>query len=166
MKKSLNSNHMMTSFKIHDHNICSDQYKASIKKYCHQNNLELTPLRQKVFEILIRGHKPLGAYEILDVLSKEGFSSSPPIAYRVLDFLIEKGLVHKIQGLNSFIACAYAGCAHIPAFVICRNCDNVAEVKGEESFSKASNSSLDFKIENAMIEILGICSTCNDAGAA
>ena len=115
---------------------------------------------------MIRGHKPLGAYEILDVLSEEGFSSSPPIAYRVLDFLIEKGLVHKIQGLNSFIACAYAGCAHIPAFVICRNCDNVAEVKGEESFPKASNSSLDFKIENAMIEILGICSTCNDAGAA
>ena len=166
MKKSLNSNHLMTSFKIHDHSICSDRYKASIKKYCYQNNLELTPLRQKVFEILIRGHKPLGAYEILDVLSEEGFSSSPPIAYRVLDFLIEKGLVHKIQGLNSFIACAYAGCAHIPAFVICRNCDNVAEVKGEESFPKASNSSLDFKIENAMIEILGICSTCNDAGVA
>ena len=162
----MNSNHIMSSFEKHDHSICSDRYKASIKKYCYQNNLELTPLRQKVFEILIRGHKPLGAYEILDVLSEEGFSSSPPIAYRVLDFLIEKGLVHKIQGLNSFIACAYAGCAHIPAFVICRNCDNVAEVKGEESFPKASNSSLDFKIENAMIEILGICSTCNDAGAA
>ena len=162
----MNSNHIMSSFEKHDHSICSDRYKASIEKYCLQNNLELTPLRQKVFEILIRDHKPLGAYEILDVLSKEGFSSSPPIAYRVLDFLIEKGLVHKIQGLNSFIACAYAGCAHIPAFVICRKCDNVAEIKGQKNFSKAPPVALDFKIENAMIEILGICSTCSNEGVA
>ena len=117
-------------------------------------------------EILIRDHKPLAAYEILDALSKEGFSSSPPIAYRVLDFLIEKGLVHKIQGLNSFIACAYAGCVHIPAFVICRKCENVAEIRGEENIPKASSSSLGFKIENAMIEILGICSTCSNEGVA
>ena len=162
----MNSNHIMSSFEKHDHSICSDRYKASIEKYCLQNNLELTPLRQKVFEILIRDHKPLGAYEILDALSKEGFSSSPPIAYRVLDFLIEKGLVHKIQGLNSFIACAYAGCVHIPAFVICRKCENVAEIRGEENIPKASSSSLGFKIENAMIEISGVCSMCSDAGVA
>ena len=162
--KKKSSNHIMSSFKKHDHSICSDRYKASIEKYCHQNNLEPKPLRQKVFEILIRDHKPLGAYEILDVLNKEEFSSSPPIAYRVLDFLIEKGLVHKIKGLNSFIACAYAGCAHIPAFVICRKCENVAEIEGEENFPKASSSSLDLRIENAMIEISDICSTCSDAG--
>ena len=162
----MSSNHIMSSFKKHDHNICSGRYKASIEQYCYQNNLKLTPLRQKVFEILIRDHKPLGAYEILDALSKEGFSSSPPIAYRVLDFLIEKGLVHKIQGLNSFIACAYAGCSHIPAFVICRKCDNVAEIKGQKNFPKVPTVALDFKIENAMIEILGICSTCSNEGVA
>ena len=61
----------MSSFKKHDHSICSDRYKVSIEKYCHQNNLELTPLRRKVFEILIQGHKPLAAYEILDLLSKQ-----------------------------------------------------------------------------------------------
>ena len=66
----MRSNHIMSSFKKHDHSICSDRYKASIEKYCHQNNLKLTPLRQKVVEILIRDHKPLAAYEILDNLSK------------------------------------------------------------------------------------------------
>ena len=166
MKKNLSTNHTMSSFQKHDHNICSEHYKVSIDKYCHENNIQLTPLRQKVLEILIRDHKPLGAYEILDILSKEGFSSSPPIAYRVLDFLIEKGLVHKIQGLNSFIACSYAGCIHFPAFVICRKCENVAEIKGEENFPKAPSVSLDFKIENAMIEILGICSNCTNEEVA
>ena len=166
MIKNLITNNINSSFQKHDHNICSEHYKASIDKYCHENNLQLTPLIQKVLEILFSGHKPLGAFEILDTLSKESFSSSPPIAYRVLDFLIEKGLVYKIQGLNSFIACAYAGRAHIPAFVICRKCDNVAEIKGQKNFSKAPPVALDFKIENAMIEILGICSTCSDAGVA
>ena len=166
MIKNLSTNNIMSSFQKHDHNICSEHYKASDDKYCHENNLQLTPLRQKVLEILIRDHKPLGPYEFLGILSTEGSPSSPPIAYRVLNFLIEKGLVHKIQGLNSFIACAYAGCAHIPAFVICRKCDNVAEIKGQKNFSKALPVALDFKIENAMIEILGICSTCCNEGVA
>ena len=156
----------MSSFKKYDHNICSGHYKASIDKYCHENNLQLTPLRRKVFEILIRGHKPLGAYEILNILSKKGFSSSPPIAYRVLDFLFGKGLVDKIKGLNAFIACACAGCAHFPAFVIFRKCDNVAEIKGNGNFAKARSVTLDFKIEDAKIEISGICSTCSDEGVA
>ena len=166
MIKNLSTNNILSSFQKHYHNICCEHYKASIHKYCHENNLKLTPLRQKVLEILIRGHKPFGAYEILDIFSKESFSSSPPIAYRVLDFLIEKGLVYKIQGLNSFIACAFAKWSHIPAFVICRKCDNVAEIKGQKNFSKAPTVALDFKIENAMIEIFGICSTCSNVGVA
>ena len=72
MIKNLSTNHIISSFQKHDHNICSEQYNASIDKYFYENNLQLTPLRQKVLEILIRGHKPLGAYEILDVLGNEG----------------------------------------------------------------------------------------------
>ena len=41
------------------------------------------------------------------MLGKDGFSSTPLIAYRVLDFLIEQGFVHKIKKLNAFIACSH-----------------------------------------------------------
>ena len=80
----MNSNHIMSSFEKHDHSICSDRYKASIEKYCLQINLELTPLRQKVFEILIRDHKPLGAYEILDVLTT--YLDDQSISYEKFDY--------------------------------------------------------------------------------
>ena len=64
----MNSNHIMSSFEKHDHSICSDRYKASIEKYCHQNNLKLTPLRQKVFEILIRACNSKNLLELHTVL--------------------------------------------------------------------------------------------------
>jgi len=166
MKTKINTNYIGSSFKQHNHEICNEHYTDIMEKYCEENDLRLTPLRRKVFEILIRNHKPLGAYQILEILKKDGFASSPPIAYRVLDFFVKKGLVHKIQGLNSFIACSYAGCKHFPAFIICRKCDNVAEIKSENAFPTESDSALDFKIENAVIEILGACSACDMSGAA
>ena len=164
MKTKIDINYIGSSFERHNHEICNEHYTNKMEKYCDEKNLKLTPLRQKVFEILIRDHKPLGAYQILATLKKEGFASSPPIAYRVLDFLVEKGFVHKIQGLNSFIACSFAGCEHLPTFIICRKCDNVAEIKSENTFPSVSETDLDFKIEKAMIEILGVCSACDVSG--
>ena len=70
----------------------------AIEKHCFDNNLKFTPLRRKVFEFLLKDDRPLGAYEIHDLWRKEGLSSKPPIAYRVLEFLMGQGFVHKIQG--------------------------------------------------------------------
>ena len=133
----------------------------AFEKHCFENKLQCTPLRQKVLEFLLKDHRPLGAYEILELLRDAGLSSKPPIAYRVLDFLIEQGFVHKIQGLNSFVACAYPGHNHSPAFMICRICDKVAEVKDRETGANLEKESLvDFKIEEAFIEMKGVCNSC------
>ena len=153
MRAKMSANGIGSSFEQHNHEICNQHYTNKMEKYCVENSLKLTPLRRRVFEILIRDHKPLGAYQILEILKKEGFASSPSIAYRGLDFLVEKGFPSKIEGLNSFIACSFAGCKHFPAFIICRKCDNVAEIKSENAFLTESDTALDFKIENAIIEL-------------
>ena len=149
-------------FDSHDHGICFDDAIEQIENYFLKKNLQFTPLRRKVFEILIRDHKPLGAYEVLEALGKEGFSSSPPIAYRVLDFLIEHGFVHKIQGLNAFIACSHPNHYHSPAFVICRKCEKVAEIDGKKSgVSFATADIEDFEVEKTSVEMTGVCITCS-----
>ena len=150
-----------TIFKKHDHNSCYETGIQAFEKHCFENSLQCTPLRRKVLEFLLKDHQPKGAYEILDLLREAGLSSKPPIAYRVLDFLIEQGFAHKIQGLNAFVACSFPGDSHSPAFMICRKCEKVAEMEDRESGINLKKTSLtEFKIEEAFIEIRGICNSC------
>ena len=75
-----------------------------------------TPVRRRALEILLKEHRALGAYEVLDGLREPGFGSQPPVAYRALEFLVTHGFAHRVERLNAFIACAHPGKAHAPAF--------------------------------------------------
>ena len=57
-----------------------------------------------VLRVLQSNVKPLSAYEILEKVKEFGIKS-PPIVYRALDTLMKIGKVHKINELNTFIAC-------------------------------------------------------------
>ena len=132
------------------------------QEYCEEHKLQLTPARRKVLELLLQEHRALGAYTILDLLREAGFNSQPPVAYRALDFLVENGFAHRIERLNAFVACALPGTEHSPAFMICRQCETVAETQSSESnfnFSATADFS-GFKIEQTIIEAKGVCNSC------
>ena len=136
----------------------------NIKEYCKAKNLKLTPVRQKVFQLLVKEKSGLGAYRILDLLRDAGFNSQPPVAYRALDFLVEHGFVHKIESQNSFVACSDPGEHHSPIFMICKKCDSVSEATVSVPASDLSEALMatGFKVEQTIIEAEGVCSTCAD----
>src|SRR5450759_3408148 len=71
----------------------------------------------------------IGAYEVIDELAKSMPRPAPITVYRALDFLIENGLVHRIESRNAFLACAHdhdAGA--MVAFLICERCGSVGEI--------------------------------------
>jgi len=115
----------------HDHQACTTEGIKTAENHCIEHKLKFTPIRRKVLEILLEEHRAIGAYAILEKLRLDGFSSQPPVAYRALDFLVEHGFAHKIERLNAFVACSHPGATHTPAFMICRQCDAVAETESE-----------------------------------
>ena len=136
----------------------------NIEEYCKAKNLKLTPVRQKVFQLLVKEKSGLGAYRILDLLREAGFNSQPPVAYRALDFLVEHGFVHKIESQNSFVACSDPGEHHSPIFMICKKCDSVSEATVSVPASDLSEALMatGFQVEQTIIEADGVCSTCAD----
>ena len=120
----------------------------------------------KVLELVWQSHKPLGAYDILGVLSEQdGRRAAPPTVYRALDFLLENGLVHRIASLNAFVGCSHPEHAHQGQFLICRECHAAIELE-QKSISDAiikSSADVGFRVEGQTVEVVGLCSGCQGA---
>jgi Fur family zinc uptake transcriptional regulator len=123
----------------------------------------LTRNQAMVFDTLARAEAPLSAYTVLDRLRGEGFRA-PLQVYRALDKLREMGLVHRLESLNAFVACAHPqGHAHeLTAFAICESCGRVEEfsdaIVAERLAAWARRQ--DFHPGKTAIEIRGICRAC------
>jgi Fur family zinc uptake transcriptional regulator len=140
---------------------------AAAEALAAQRGLRLTPVRRRTLEILLEAHRALGAYDVLERLASDGFGRQPPLVYRALDFLVENGLVHRIQGLNAFAACTHPGATHHPAFLICRVCQVVAEAPAARvrAALEAAAAESGFVVERISLEAIGVCPACRDAAA-
>ncbi len=156
-----------TAFVKHNHQTCSGGVMEMADQRVRDAGLRLTPVRRRTLEILLEEHRAIGAYEVLERLSKSGFGKQPPVAYRALEFLVENGLAHRIRRLNAFAACMQPGQTHAPVFFICSDCDVVAEApdQGVGNALGVAGNRIGFEIERANVEVLGICPACQ-AGAA
>ncbi|TRX73888.1 Fur family transcriptional regulator [Pseudomonas mangiferae] len=150
----------------HDHSHCVSDALASAERICAQLGVRLTVLRKRVLELVWQSHKPLGAYDILGVLSGEdGRRAAPPTVYRALDFLLETGLVHRIASLNAFVGCNHPGEAHQGQFLICRSCHAAVELE-HPAISTAildGARTVGFQVEGQTVEVLGLCAPCQAA---
>src|SRR5882724_8224269 len=97
----------------HDHQHCIDDALVRAATICAQSGGRLTPLRRRVLELVWHSHAPVGAYDILDALRRDGRPAAPPTAYRALEFLLGHGLIHRIESLNAFVGCAQPERPHL-----------------------------------------------------
>lgn len=152
----------VTSFGAHKHSACVSNVMRKAEAICADRKLRLTPARRRVLEILLENHRAIGAYDVLERLRAEGLGSQPPVAYRALDFWVSAGLVHKIQNLNAFVACAHPSTGHDPIFMICRSCGTVAETTSgtKDSAAERAAAAAGFQIETTIREVMGLCPNC------
>lgn len=127
----------------------------------------MTEKRRKVLQILLQSNEPISAYEVSDRF-KSNFdeSLSAMSAYRMLDFLQENDLVHKLETTNQYLACSHITCEHqhrVPQFLICDRCHTVKEVGLRKSLLDELENSIGqtgFKLSSQQLELRGLCKNC------
>jgi len=124
---------------------------------------DLTRNQSLVLARLHHASGPMSAYDILDDLRVEGIKA-PLQVYRALDKLLEKGLAHRLESMNAFVACAEPHChrAGIVAFAICETCGQVDEFADEVVRERLNlwTSTEGFVPRLTTVEIRGTCARC------
>lgn len=150
----------------HDHSLCVSEALEAAEQLCARAGVRFTVLRKRVLELVWQSHKPLGAYDILETLTREDDRrAAPPTVYRALDFLLEQGLIHRIASLNAFIGCASPEHRHEGQFLICRTCRVAIELDQpaiREAIA-ASAEKFGFAVQSETVEITGLCAQCQAA---
>lgn len=124
----------------------------------------LTPARRRALAILKEASRPIGAYEMIELMADETGKRPAPISvYRALAYLLDHGLAHRLASQNAFVVCGHAHGAEEPVlFLICERCGEV-----KEATSTALSRSLaalateaGFTPRSRVIEIAGCCQRC------
>lgn len=129
---------------------------------CRDRGVRLTDQRRRVLEILCAAGRPIGAYEILEAMRDALPTVAPPTVYRALEFLLEQGLIHKLESLHAFVGCAHPEEAHASQFLICAECGRVAELDDAAVARslKAAAQESGFEARRGVVEVIGTCAGC------
>jgi Fur family zinc uptake transcriptional regulator len=146
----------------HDHNQCIRHAISTAEDLCIRRGVQLTPIRHKILELIWNSHKAIKAYDLLDMLRPVNDAAKPATVYRALDFLLEQGLIHRVESLNAFVGCRSSGTRHDQLLLICTACHNVEERSASQVFSALADEmqSALFSPQRKTIEIHGLCKSC------
>ncbi len=145
-----------------DHQACVDEALAAADQICREKGLRFTELRRKLFKMIWASHTPSKAYDLLDALKQDSIAAKPPTVYRTLDFLMEHGLIHKLNSLNAYVGCAHPLTHHECYFLICKHCKTITECCNH-ALEQAISSTVDknkFRLKQVTLEIEGECAEC------
>ena len=153
----------------HDHRHCIDDALSRAETVCAERGARMTPLRRRVLELVWDSHAPIGAYAIMDLLrAADDRAAAPPTVYRALEFLLDQGLVHKIESLNAFVGCDRPEQRHVSQFLICTSCKAAIELTDPaiHAVVEASAGKSGFSLNRLTIEAQGLCAPCRSGREA
>ncbi|MCA1951821.1 MAG: transcriptional repressor [Hyphomicrobiales bacterium] len=146
------------------HAVPAEQTLAAAEQTCRARGLRLTAQRRAVLERLAVSQRPLGAYDLIELLRAETGRAPAPIAiYRALDFLRENGFIHRLETLNAFIACPHGhGASARVVFLICETCRHVEEAVAEKLDKTLGEiaAAQGFTPRRQVVELAGSCRAC------
>jgi Fur family zinc uptake transcriptional regulator len=140
--------------------------KSKAKKpaaHAHDDTCRLGPNETRVQKILSKADKPLSAYDIIPLMTKQlGHTVAPVTVYRALEHLTKHGLVTRIESRNAYILCQHPHEAHDCLFFICRDCGKAVEAPDDKisRLVRHEAEALGFGINKQILEVVGLCKSC------
>lgn len=132
-------------------------------KNCDRKHDHLGMNETSVQKILGKARKPLSAYEIIPIMTKQlGHAVAPVTVYRALQHLAAHGLVTRIESKNAYVLCQHPNEEHDCLFFICRECGKAEEAPDSKisRMLRDEASKLNFGINKQILEIVGLCKSC------
>jgi len=137
------------------------------EQHCKAHGSRLTNKRKQVLSGLLHSEKALSAYELADYCANEFGGNFPAMSvYRILSFLQDEHLVHKLNLANKYVACSHIICDHphkIPQFLICGQCSRVKEITISGSTIKKLQQNITvagFHLVSEQLEMNCLCESC------
>ena len=130
---------------------------------CAEKGARLTPARLAAYAEMLACGRPLSAYELIGLLEQRQERKIAPLTvYRHLDFLMQTGLVHRLQSTQTYLPCDHPDHAHESQFLLCSSCGHVDEVesRGLETLLSEIAGERGFRPDNAVVEVRGLCGDC------
>lgn len=139
------------------------QRVAEAEALCKASGARFTDMRRTVYSFLLGLHAPISAYDLLAALQKAlKRNLAPPTVYRALDFLLEQGLIHRLETTHAYMVCDHPAEAHESFYLVCSECGKTQEVDdpaiGALLLEKAT--ALGFVPAKPVIEVQGLCAKC------
>ena len=132
-------------------------------RLCAERGVRLTSMRSRVLELLLDSELPCKAYELIAALgARLGRKVNPPTVYRALEFLVDQGLAHRLEGQRRFVPGAPGMQGHGCLLCICEACGKAITVDAGdvEAELALSASALGFVIHRSVLETRGRCPQC------
>ena len=137
----------------------------NLLNYCLKKKKSLTPSRTLVIKALSKHKKPISAYELRDEINNNlDVSINISQIYRVLEFWIDLGLIHKVSSINKFLLCMTPEEKHTHMLNFCTVCEKVVETCNKKMGLNFKNSTAKLDLafnNNRSVEIPVICSKCS-----
>ena len=130
---------------------------------CAEADARLTPARWAVYTELVSSDRPLSAYELIALQEdRQGRKIAPLTVYRHLDFLIDVGLVHKIESTHAYVPCGHPDHGHETQYLLCTQCGRADELESEILEKVLADMALKrgFTTTKSMVEVTGLCVDC------
>ena len=149
----------------------SSLFINSASAHCEKNGAKLTDLRRQVLDLVLQHEGVVKAYQILSDLQQTRGTAAPPTVYRALDFLVEQGILHRVDALNGYVVCQHLQDEHHHTqpnvIVTCRDCGRVDEMVALDELQALRESCLlrGFELDNQQLLLNGRCTLCVNKGA-